>query len=352
MYVEKNVLAPKLARLKNAVPSNKASNFSKGILFHDNTMTAANELLAVTASSPLNTEKPFVLPNTAVQVIDSLPDIKISLESKAKNTLSMTAGAIKNRFQCDPVESFPTIDLLGEGFENIFIPATELLDAISSVLYTVPSENTKTDLTGILFEAKDGILNLVGCDGYRCAWAQIPYEKEFRFILPKQSAKCLESLGLTGDVEIEFNYKTAAFKTSDYTVISRLLGGLFIEYHSVFPKQCKYITVIERNALSSALHRASICTDKKPFSVILEFNENILSLSANSSSAQYHEDIAIEDAVGSIKIAFNIVYLLEAIKNIASDKVSIGITSPRSPMLFQDGDFKAIVLPVRLKAED
>lgn len=352
MYIDKSDLAPKLARLKTAVPPSKIENFAKGVLFRSNEIIAANESMTVITKIGVDADSSFIMPPRAVDMIESLPDGSILIHDCGEGKMLLEAGTIKNRFATVPVDEYPETDKMSEQCENITIAAGDLLDAISSVMYVVPNDSPKPQHCGVLFDAANGYLNLVSCDGYRCAWNKLPYDKEFKFIIPKVAAKCLLSLGITGDVEIMFDRKQALFKSSEYTVISRLLTGEFLDYTQVFPQSCKANVEIDRGLLLDALRRANICIDQKSKrAVLLDFQEDVCAISVSGGDAQYSEDIPLEgDNSKPLKIAFNTTYLQDAIKNVVSDKISIKMTSSASPALLEDGDFKALVLPIRLES--
>lgn len=351
MRIEKSDLAPKLARLKAAVPPSKIESFAKGVLFRGDEIISTNETMTVTTRMAVETDMPFVMPPRAVDMIESLPDGEILIEIGDSGRLKIKAGTIANNFATVSVDEYPATDTMSERRENITISAGDLLDAVSSVMYVVPNDSPKPQHCGVLFEAEDGELNMVSCDGYRCAWNRLPYDKEFQFIIPRMAAKCLLSLGITGDVEILFDRKRALFKSSEYEVSSRLLTGEFLNYKEAFPVESKAAIEINRSQLLDALRRVNICIDPKDKqAVLLDIKEDVCAISVNSGTAQYSEDILLNEHNGyPLEIGFNTAYLQDAIKNMVSDKILMKLNGSLMPAVLDDGDFKALVLPVRVK---
>jgi len=81
---------------------------------------------------------------------------------------------------------------------EIQVESTELAYGIREVIFAVKNEELlSTTLTGILFQAADGKVNLTAADGFRLACTSVPCEviSEGSVIVPAKVAKILPSLG-------------------------------------------------------------------------------------------------------------------------------------------------------------
>jgi DNA polymerase-3 subunit beta len=352
MKIEKSEIAAKLSKIKSAVPTKTTLAALHGVLFKNNRLAAYNLEFGIIAELDVESDEEFIIPAKAIEMIDALPDGMIEITTNEANEVLIKTGSIKNKFSSIPASEYPEIPDLESNSDKIFIEFIKLQDAISSVLYAIPVQFSKPVMTGVFFEASDGYLNLVGCDGYRMAWNRIPFSGTFKFIAPKESIQKLISIDIKGDVEVLFDSKKAIFKAPGYTVFTRLLDGTYLDYKTMFMKY-ENATTINRRAFSDCVRRALICIDTKlKVSIRLNFDGEEMKLSLNSSTSEYSEKIRLNKPVQEpLEIGFNAQYLHDALRSFEGNSVEVGLGSSLKPMTISDADLKALVLPVRLKAE-
>lgn len=349
MIIEKSVIAPKLAKLKMVLPSKLQENAIQGVLFKENSLSATNLEMGVKTPLDVNTDEVFIIPARAIELIDSLPDGSIEIIPEDNHSITIKAQNIKNKFQSFDPEVFPEVNTLISDVNVCSISSVNFERAVKSVIYAVDANNTRTIMTGIYFDSSGGNLNIVGCDGYRIAWYKMPYNKDFTFVIPKMAIQKLLSIGLQGDIEISYGIKSAIFKTDEYTVYTRLLDGSYIEYKRMFTKQDNS-AIIGRMAFLEGLRRCMICMDEKNRGVVkLQFEEDTLTITANSTISEYAEKIKLEAPIDKpIAIGFNGTYLIDCLRSFDCENIELSFGSAVQPMIADDGEQSALVLPVRL----
>lgn len=350
MRIEKFEITSKLAMLKKVIPSKPSIECLRGVLVHNRTMTANNLTTAMQTTIDCDQEETFIIPIQAIAMIESMPDGEIEIKPEGDTQLSISAGAgkIKNRFSTYDPDNFPE----WEGVENaqvIDLDGGEMQDAIKTIMYAVANNSPNVAATGMLFEADGENLNLVAMDGYRLAWAKIPYQAEFQMIIPKTSVQILLTLGMNDKVSVEFNRKTAEFHMNDYIFSSRLLDGKFVDYHRVFPKLTNSAIVDRRQALES-IKRAMICLDEKNKPLLVtEISGSTMTLKAHSAIGEYTEQLNLGSlADEDVRIGFNARYLVDCLNSYDTDVLECYFGSSTTPMVVDDGNIKSMVLPVRL----
>lgn len=349
MKINKSEIASKLAMLRKVIPSKTDIECMRGVLVKDCTMTATNLITTLQTSVDCAPQECFILPLRAIDMIESLPEGTVEIQVEKADTLLIRSGSIKNRITTYPVGDFPEVDTF-EDSAQIGIESDRLQDAINTILYAVAATSSRPAVTGLLFEGDGQSLNLVAMDGYRMAWAQIPYSREFRMIVPRASVQMLLTLGLTGMVNIRYNRRAAMFDVADFTFYSRLLDGEYPKYREAFPGYTDSI-LIDRKAMMESLRRATICLDEKarPM-VVLDISGDELTLSAKSGVGEYTETLQLEaPAEKGVKIGFNGRYLQECFKSYRSPVVECFFGSSNQPMVVDDGEIKSLVLPVRMR---
>jgi DNA polymerase-3 subunit beta len=97
------------------------------------------------------------------------------------------------------------------------------------------------------------------------------------------------------------------------------------------------------------LRRADQITSEKTNSVKLTFKENNLAITANTPDVGTgHESIAIKYSGDEIEVAFNPVFLMDALKVIEEDEVYIEITDSLSPgVIKSQSAFIYVLMPMR-----
>ena len=105
--------------------------------------------------------------------------------------------------------------------------------------------------------------------------------------------------------------------------------------------------------MASALERVSIMVDEKTSIVKLEFSHNTLKLTADTSNSGKSEEVIDINYEGEdLTIAFNYKYVLEALKNIDSDEVKVGLNTPLSATMFKpnsEEDYVCLIMPVQIR---
>lgn len=349
MKINRSEIAGKLAMLRKVIPSKTDIECMRGVLVKDCTMTATNLITTLQTSIDCAPQECFILPLRAIDMIESLPDDMVEIQVEKADTLLIRSSKIKNRVTTYPVADFPEVDTL-EDSAQIGIESGRIQDAINTILYAVAATSSRPAATGLLFESDGQNLNLVALDGYRIAWAQIPYSRELRMIVPRSSVQMLLTLGLTGMVNIRYNQRAAVFEVADFVFYSRLLDGEYPKYREAFPGYTDSI-LIDRKAMMESLRRATICLDEKarPM-VVLDISGDELTLSAKSSVGEYTETLRLEaPAEKNVKIGFNGRYLQECFKSYSSPVVECFFGNSNQPMVVDDGEIKSLVLPVRMR---
>ena len=207
----------------------------------------------------------------------------------------------------------------------------------------------KEVLKGVLLDARDGELNIVGCDSFRIAWNKMKYNGTFKVIVPKTTIRQILTFGISGNISFAWDEKSICFKSDECEVTSRVISGDFIDYKKIFlefPNQ----TIIDRHTMTECLKRAMICSDDKNKNVLkCNFEENTLFVTLHKSKSEYEEIVNLEVPVmESLEIGFNIRFLLDAMNSFMSDKLSIKLGSGLQPMIIDDGELNAMVLPIKL----
>lgn len=350
MKIEKSLISAKLAKIKSAIPPKPVIECMKGVLVKDGTLTATNLEIAITTDIGVDTDETFILPDKAIEMIMNLPQGEVEITCTAEHAITIKTGGIKNKFQSFDPAAFPAIENTVDGDAlSVTLNGDDLQASMGAITYAISDSEAKPIQTGMLLECDGENLNLVACDGFRLAWATLPYTNELKMVVPKQSIQKLLQLGVKGDVHISYNRKSAVFVFDNYVFFTRLLEGAFMEYKKMFVST-PISVVVDRKALIDSINRASILsTESKKPQVCLDIDK-VIRLSTNSAYGDYSEEISMEQpAEAAIQIGFNGRLLLDTLKTYSVDKLSIGMTEALKPAIIHEENIRTLVLPVRLK---
>ena len=349
MKIQKAELVAKLNKIKGVVPKKTKMPVLQGILVKEGYLIANNMEMTVKAKLEGIEDECFIIPEKAFDLISNLPDGEVDISVTSENTITIKADKIKNKYRTMDAALFPTIDAQEE--KNILtIKADILLESMKRVSYAVPAQGSNPAMSSVCLQAAEGKLNFVGLDGHVLAWDKVEYEGEFELLIPKNTVDNLKSLGISGDVQIQYNNTSARFITDQFEVYTRLVEGKYFKYETMF-KELPLHTVVSRSNLLDAMTRAKMCTEEK-CPVIFELKGRSWSLSIKDSTSDYHEIVDMQDEIQKmLTIGFNAKLVLETLKAFDCNNIRISFSDPKMPMVIEaeDSDFKAIVLPVAIK---
>ena len=291
-------------------------------------------------------------------IVRRTPAETITVTVDEKNMATLESGYSRFSIIGIPAEEFPELPKLSDSTQ--FSLAGSLLKSmIRQTLFAIAESDAKPIHEGSLFNMEKGVLDVVSVDGYRLAKRSEPiqFEEDLSFVVPgKTLSEILKLIKESDDpVEISAGRRHILFKIDNYTVISSLLEGEFLNYKAAIPPDSQTEVVLKtREAIDSVERVSLLITDRLKSPVRCLFSDNELKLNCTTSMGRASDQLDVEMTGQSVEIGFNNRYLLEALRNTECDEVKVQLGGPLSPMKVvpKDGDsFLFLVLPVRLKSE-
>ena len=354
MKVFKHELAGAIKSLKAVVPKNPVLPSLKGILFNNGTLTASNTEITMQISLDSIEGEKFILPESSFTLIENLPEGEIEFAISENGTyVDIATGKIRNRFQAIDPDTFGFNMPDVQDAKVCRFSGRAVMSALANVLFATAKSDGMPLLKGVLVRRKGDIIDIVATDGHVVAWDKVDSEGEdMQVVIPGDTVKTLISMGIDDDIEFNYNKNAAIFKTSKYTVYTRLLDGGYPNFEYAFT-QMDIHAGVDRKQLLNALSRAKMCDSAGLVNVptMISFREDKIGISRSGVSvAAYSEEIdTIEDVDGELDIRFDTTILIAAIKSFSTDTVYLEAKSRTHPMIMTSdaSDYKALVLPVR-----
>lgn len=288
------------------------------------------------------------------EIIRDLPEGLVNIAVKKNNSVFIESQKCFFKLMGLPKEEFPKLPALHEN-EKITIDQQLLKNMFNLTSFAVSRDETRYILNGVLFIVKDKGLRLVATDGRRLALIEkeLPSPCAFKkeAIVPtKAIQELVRNLQDEGQVQITFSENQIAFQFNNATVVSRLIEGQFPDYEQVIPKEGKSRIVLDREKFLWAAKRVSILTSPDSQSIKIELFKNKLIFSKHSPDmGEAKEEIDIEHKGAELSVGFNPQYLIDALKNLRDETVSLELSGSDSPGVIRaNGSYVYIVLPMQL----
>ena len=142
-------------------------------------------------------------------------------------------------------------------------------------------------------------------------------------------------------------------KLNNTTVVSRLIEGEYFRIEQMLSRDYETKVKINKKEFLSCIDRATLLVkegDKKPN--IIDINDEGMRLQINSQLGSMKEDIDIQKEGKDILIGFNPKFLIDALRVIDDENVTIYMVNPKAPCFIKDdeGKFIYLILPVNFNA--
>ena len=342
--VEKRLLNEAVTNLQRAVSSKTSIPALEGILIRSEEnrliLTAYDLEIGMQTELPAIISAPGAIILTAklfAEIVRRSPDEDITIDVDDRNTATITSGV--SCFTIIGMDSaeFPELPKITDA-DTIKMPQELLKSMIRQTLFAVADSTAKPIHQGSLFKIENGNLDVVSVDGYRLALRReaINYANNTEFVVPgKTLSEVLKLLkDSEGEVEICPSRRHILFRIDNYTVISALLEGEFLDYKSALPKDKKTeVTVSTRTMIESVERVSLLITDRLKSPVRCVIGEDTVKLFCTTTMGRATDQISAEISGDQLEIGFNNKYLLDALRAAETDEVRLQLGGPISPML-------------------
>lgn len=361
--IMQNQLSEKISIVQRAVSSRVIIPELEGILIEAkegllSLTTTDSEIISIKTNIDCTIEEEGrALVNARIlgDIIRRLPSEPVHISVEGQKMLIRCKNSKFDLLTMDPQE-FPPLPRI-ERDQEITLSSSVLKNAIKQTSFAVSQDQNKRNLTGVLFELKDGQISFVSLDGYRLSVLRedLDTSGEFEAIIPGQALNELERI--LGDdqeenIKIFFSKNNVCFDMYDTVFFSQLIDGKFFNYEDIIRKDHATSISVNREDFQESLERASLLARQEKANLIkLSFSDSNCLIQSNTDLGSVEENIGCDiDGIDQV-IAFNSRYLLEGIKNMRDETILIHLLDDVNPMIIVGEDSESylyLVLPVRL----
>jgi len=298
-----------------------------------------------------------------VDVVASLPDATVEMQSQDRSLLGLTCGRSEYTINGLPAEEYPNLpEVVGD--TAVEITQAAMRELIRSTIFAASRDETRAILTGVLLERDGDTVKMVATDSYRLAVKSVPAaqakvlggEGKWQAIIPSRALqelnRMLDPAAEETPVTIRASEQQIAFAVGPYLLVSRLIEGQFPNYTRLLAAEPDRMVTVNREDLLGAIRRAAIVARAEASKLLFRAADGTLTISAESGDVgRAHEELPVTLDGSEIEIAFNSEYLTDALGVMASENVIWHLTGPESPGLVKrtdDPDYIYVVMPMRL----
>jgi DNA polymerase III subunit beta len=294
-----------------------------------------------------------------------LPEAELTLKFLENDWASITCGRSRTRIAGISRESFPELPQMPEVIAEI--PLGILSSMIAKTIFSISSEESRFTLNGALLLLKGDGMVMVATDGHRLAYVEtavaLPSVRSpYRALLPRKAmGEILKLGGESGaDAVVRFSGDDnhLFFELGNRLLISRKLTGTFPDYERVLPKDHKLTVSLAKEEIRAAVERVAQFADERSRAIRMQVCPGEVKVfSSISETGESEESVPAEYDGSSLEIGFNAQYVLEFLRTISEEKITLLFKDPHSaaeirPAVAEGVDqteqYRYIVMPMRI----
>lgn len=279
--------------------------------------------------------------------------VEISSDPKQDEAVRMVCGSYKSKITGIPAKEFPPV-VDAEGGTTYKMNQASFKEMLKKTSYAAATDDSRPILTGVLLSFSEGKLTGVATDGRRLAlfWNEVefPEENTRDVVLPPRAVvELLRSLG-DGDLRMTIKDTQIIFEYGDRFFSSKLMSGNYPNYKQIVFTDCEKKISVNRDELLSVLRRINVSTTPTTNAMRLTFEDNLLTIAVTSPDVDEATDtVAIKYGGEPLVAIFNPEFMMEPLRNLTSDDVTIELNNGSTPGLIKDGtNFLYVIMPLRV----
>ncbi|MBF7051528.1 DNA polymerase III subunit beta [Streptococcus sp. HF-2466] len=353
--------------LKNAIPilstvkidvTNEGITLigSNGQISIENFISIKNENagLLVTSSGSILLEATFF-----INVVSSLPDVTLDFKEIEQKQIVLTSDKSEITLKGKDADQYPRIQEISAS-NPLMLETSVLKNIINETAFAASTQESRPILTGVHFVLTENKnLKTVATDSHRMSQKKIVLEKNgdnFDVVIPSRSLREFSAVFTDNieTVEIYFTNNQLLFRSENISFYTRLLEGNYPDTDRLIPTEFTSIVTFDKNNLRYAMERARLLSNATQNGTVkLEIINGVVSAHVNSPEVgRVNEEIDTENISGQdLTISFNPTYLIDSLKAINSEKVTISFISAVRPFTLIPSDdtenFIQLITPVR-----
>ena len=276
------------------------------------------------------------------------------IESDDDNNVHIVCGNSNINISGRSTEEFVLLPELDKK-DPVNISQFSLKEVIRQTIFSISDNDTNKIMTGELFEIKKDNFKIVSLDGHRISIRNITLKNSYddkSLIVPGKTLSELFKI-LPGDVDKDVSIylcdNHVIFEYDSVKVVSRIIEGEYFKIDQMISNDYETKMDVNKKDLLEVINRATLLVkegDKKP--IVFDVKDENATLSIRSSIGSMNDDLAIEKSGKDITIGFNPKFMIDALRVIDDENVTLYMVNPKAPCIIKNDDdsYLYLILPV------
>ncbi len=366
--IDKDTITREIQIAQEIIASRSSLSILSNVLLHVHdsilTLRATDLKVSFETSVPVAVSEEgvtTVLAEKLLGILRSLPPGEIEFEQNSVNTgenfvIRPKFKAIDFRLRSIPADKFPELQIRAtEGYFEI--SQGQFIEMVSQTVFAVSDDETRFFMNGVFMESTDQTLTMVATDGRRLSIIneQLPSKATpiEGIIVPPKVLNLVRRLATgEGVLNMAVTGKHVFFSFENHFISSALIDGQFPNYRRVIPESQEHTAIVERKELTEALKRIAILVEKSHRIYIDLASNNLTIRSEETDVGAATEKIDVQYNGPDTSIALNYLYLLDPLRAITSDTVSLHFTEANKAVTLHSepqAPYFHIIMPMQVQ---
>lgn len=292
------------------------------------------------------------------EIVRKLPDNDVTIETDSSFKMLISCEKAKFNIAGKSGEDFSYLPYI-EKAGSVTVSQFSLREVIKQTIFSISDNESNKMMTGELFEINGNHLKVVSLDGHRVSIRNLELKEEYpsqKVIVPGKTLIEVSKI-LSGEldalVNLFFTKNHIVFEFGDTTVVSRLIEGEYFRIEQMLSTDYETKVKVNKKELLNCIDRATLLireSDKKP--IIIQIGDGEMRLKLTSGVGSMNEEIVIEKEGKDILIGFNPKFLIDALRVIDDEMVTLYLVNPKAPCFIRDEkeSYIYLILPVNFSS--
>ena len=292
------------------------------------------------------------------EIVRKLPDNDVTIETDANFQMLICCEKARFSIAGKSGEDFSYLPYI-EKTEPVVVSQFSLREVIKQTIFSISDNESNKMMTGELFEISGNHLKVVSLDGHRVSIRNLELKGEYqprKVIVPGKTLIEVSKI-LSGEldalVNLFFTKNHIVFEFDETTVVSRLIEGEYFRIEQMLSTDYETKVRVNKKELLNCIDRATLLireSDKKP--IIIQIEDGEMRLKLTSGVGSMNEEIVIEKEGKDILIGFNPKFMIDALRVIDDEMVTLYLVNPKAPCFIRDEkeSYIYLILPVNFSS--
>ena len=292
------------------------------------------------------------------EIVRKLPDSEVSIEADENYNVKIQCEKALFNISGKNGEEFSYLPKIQKE-KYINISQFTLKEIIRQTIFSIAPTDTNKMMNGELFEVKGDQLKVTSLDGHRISIRKVTMKETYensKVVVPGKTLNEISKI-LSGDkdkeVTIYFSRNHILFEFDQTMVVSRLIEGEYFKIDQMLSSDYETKIVLNKKDFLDCIERSILLvreSDKKP--IILDVKDSSMEISLNSAIGSLKEEIMINKSGQDIMIGFNPRFLMDALRVIEDEEVTLYMINSKAPCFIRDEEknYIYLILPVNFTA--